>query len=110
MNVDNSHWICITADGYNRNSVNIFDCRRTETVSTQTKEVIANLLQCESCTIYITYPPVQQQSNGASCGLFALAFAYSICDGDQRSLMNLMNFDAISSSVCKTVNFQVSRM
>jgi len=47
MNVDNSHWICITADDYNRNSVNIFDSRKTGTVSTQTKEVIANLLQCE---------------------------------------------------------------
>ena len=86
LNVEDSHWVCVAATiDCKFNSVKIFDSRKTGDLSLQTKEVIATLLHCDKKTISVIYPTVQQQSDGASCGLFALAFAYSVCEGENPS-------------------------
>ena len=50
-------------------------------LSSQTKQVIADLIMSQDEVITVTYAPVQWQSGGSDCGLFALAFATSICAG-----------------------------
>ena len=85
LNVDDSHWICATNKGCKPNSLKIFDSRKTGEMSLQTKEIIAALLCCDRKTISVIYPSVQQQVDGASCGLFAIAFAYSLCEGKNPS-------------------------
>ena len=61
--------------------VKVYDSMRTGDVCISSKECIATLLNCRSNFIYILFPEVQQQSDAASCGLFALAYAYSLCEG-----------------------------
>ena len=81
LNVDDSHWVCVTNSNCEVNSLKIFDSRRVGEVSLQTKEILATLLHCDKRTISIVFPYVQQQTDNDSCGLFALAFAYSLCEG-----------------------------
>ena len=81
LNTYDSHWVCVTSIGCKPNMVKVYDSMRTGDVSTSTKECIATLLNCQSKFVYILFPEVQQQSDAASCGLFALAYAYSLCEG-----------------------------
>ena len=81
MNVDDSHWVCVTNSNCEVNSLKIFDSIRVGQVLLQTKEILATLLHCDKRTISILFPCVQQQTDNASCGLFALAFVYLLCEG-----------------------------
>ena len=45
------------------------------------KEVVASLLRLSQTYIYLTSPDVQQQVGTSDCGLYALAFAYTLCSG-----------------------------
>ena len=64
LNTYDSHWVCVTSIGCKANMVKVYDSMRTGDVCISTKECIATLLNCR-----------------ASCGLFALAYAYSLCEG-----------------------------
>ena len=66
-------------------SVKMYDSMTTGDVSVDAKESIATLLNCSSRFIMMLFPEVQQQSDGSSCGLFALAFAYTLCEGRDPS-------------------------
>ena len=45
------------------------------------KEVIAALIKCDKKKIFLLFPEVQQQPDSSSCGLFALAYAATLCEG-----------------------------
>ena len=47
-----------------------------------TKKIVADLVQSKENEIEILYADVQRQSGASDCGLFALAFATSVCYGD----------------------------
>ena len=81
LNTNDSHWICVTSIGCKPNVVKVYDSMRTGNVCTSTKECIATLLNCQSKFVFILFPEVQQQTDAASCGLFALAYAWSLCEG-----------------------------
>jgi Ulp1 family protease len=87
LNTKESHWICVTNIGCKPNSIRVYDSMKTGDVPLQTKECIAALLNCQSRVIFVLFPDVQQQTDGASCGLFALAFAYTLCEGKDPSHM-----------------------
>ena len=53
-----------------------------------TKEAIASLLGTTRKSVSLTFIDVQQQSNSYDCGLFALAYASSICDGVDPTTIN----------------------
>ena len=50
-------------------------------LSSHTKKLVADLMQSQSEEITIRYQAVQWQSGGSDCGLFAVAFATSLCNG-----------------------------
>ena len=86
LNIDDSHWVCVAATTDCKfNSVKTFYSRKTGELLLQTKEAIATVLHCDKRTISVIYPTIQQQTDGVSCGLFALAFAYSVCEGKNSS-------------------------
>ena len=81
VNCRNSHWICATSINCKPNEVRIFDSMRTGDIPLSTKEVVASLMELSQTYIFLTFPDVQQQVGGSECGLYSLAFAYSLCSG-----------------------------
>ena len=76
-----SHWILVSKKNCKINQVNVYDCSCTGDIPIGTKEVIASLVKTSNKHITLTFPDVQQQTGGADCGLFVLAFANTLCAG-----------------------------
>ena len=85
LNCADNHWVCSTNIGCKPNVVKIYDSMRTGDVTTSTKEDIATLLHSTGKRIYLLFPEVQQQKDGSSCGLYALAFAQTLAEGKDPS-------------------------
>ena len=73
------------------NLVKVYNSMRTSDVPSNTKESIVTLSNYLARTMYLVYTPdVQQQTDGSSCGLFALAFAHTLCEGSDPSRMTFL--------------------
>ena len=59
-----------------------FDSLPSGDVSVRSKDQIGALLCTKERQITLDYPAVQIQKGGSDCGLFAVAFATSLCTGD----------------------------
>ena len=70
------------------NHVFIYDSLPSGNISSRTKEHIASICFCEKEDIQVTICDVQKQRGGDDCGLFALAFATTLCAGDNPSETN----------------------
>ena len=53
-----------------------------------TKEAIAAMIKSHDKVIMLNFPVVQQQPDTSSCGLFALANAYTLCEGKDPVSIN----------------------
>ena len=51
-------------------------------LSSKNKKVVADILRCKSDAIVLEYIQVQYQVGTSDCGLFAVAFAASICNSE----------------------------
>ena len=78
LNVAASHWILISTINCPPGVVNVYDSGGRYTTS-RNKEEIAALLHTGKDTITLHYMNVQHQVGVSDCGLFALAFATSLC-------------------------------
>ena len=78
----NSHWILASKIKCKNNQVNIYDSSRTGDVPISTKKIVTSLVESTGKHLLLTFPDVQQQTGGSDCGLFFLAFAYSLCSGE----------------------------
>ena len=76
-----NHWIAISTVGCKPSSIKIYDSLLAGGVSRHTQKLIADLMQCKSKAITIEYVDVQEQKGSNDCGLFAIAFVTSICNG-----------------------------
>ena len=76
------HWVCVSNIACrNSNTVKLYDSLYAK-VAKHTKDQISNLLNChDRDNIFIEVQPVQQQTNGVDCGVYALAFATALCFG-----------------------------
>ena len=72
LHVNNNHWICVA--GNKNNEVSVYDSMGGN-LSKDTVHVIARIVKCENEQLMVKLMPVQHQTNGNDCGLFALAFA-----------------------------------
>ena len=85
LNTRGNHWIVISTIGCSPGSVNVFDSLHWK-LSPHDKKVVACLLNSKEKEIKINYVDVQWQSGGNDCGLFAIAFATSLCAGQNPAL------------------------
>ena len=51
-------------------------------LSSKNKKVVADILRCKSDAIVLEYIQVRYQIGMSDCGLFAIAFAASICNSE----------------------------
>ena len=84
LHVDKSHWICVSPIGCTFGELNVYDSRLT-TLSPATLKVICSLLYCSKSDVTVIIMQLQQQSNGSDCGVYAIACAASLCNGDEPS-------------------------
>ena len=82
VNIGHNHWITLSTIGCQPGHINVYDSLHM-TLSSDVKELIADLLQWKGNYITIHYCDVQWQVDGNDCGIFAIAFATAICNGDE---------------------------
>ena len=90
LNCTRNHWsgICISTVGCQPGKVNMFDSMCTGDIPLSTKEAVASLLCTTKRFISLVFPDVQQQPNHYDCGLFALAYASSVCNNLDPATIN----------------------
>ena len=89
LNVDRCHWVCVSTKFCPPSTVNVFDSYQTgKSLTFSTKEAIAAMIKSHDKVIMLNFPVVQQQPNTSSCGLFALANAYTLCEGKDPVSIN----------------------
>ena len=49
------------------------------------EKIITSLVRTPRKYLSLTFPDVQQQQGGSDCGLYALAFSFSLCSGTDRA-------------------------
>ena len=81
LNVGECHWVTISTIGCPASTVKVYDSLHMK-ISSRTKKLIADLLMTQEKSIAITHTNVQWQSGSSDCGLFALVFATSLCQGN----------------------------
>ena len=86
VNVSGNHWITISTIGCTAGSVQVYDSLHMKLTSV-TKKLVADLMMTRDKAISVTYANVQWQSGGNDCGLFALAFATSLCEGHDPAVI-----------------------
>ena len=86
LHVRNDHWITISTINCLPGVVNVYDSMHRR-VPLATKNIIADLLQSQKKSIILKYANIQIQEGGNDCGLFAIAIATAICNGDKPELL-----------------------
>ena len=81
LNVANSQWVTISTIRCEAGTVNVYDSGEKH-ISYRNKDQVTSLLFTERSTIKIKFMNVQIQYGSSDCGLFAVAFATSLCGID----------------------------
>jgi hypothetical protein len=86
VHTGNHHWITLSnVDGLpGDNCVTIYNSGSFQ-LTMEVKMQIAALMHCKKPSIKVEIAPVQHQQGGSDCGLFAIAFATSLCYGNNPS-------------------------
>ena len=88
LHLSGNHWVAATSIGCESNRVKVYDSLYRE-LSNEHKEhlytSLAAMLQTSKRNMIIDWPSMVQQSGTADCGMFALAVAISLCNGDDPS-------------------------
>ena len=80
LNLADNHWTTVSTVGCVPGVVNVYDSLNYG-LTTSIKRTIANLVHTDKPTITIQRAPMQLQRGGSDCGLFAIASATAICNG-----------------------------
>ena len=80
------HWVCISSVGSSNGIVNLYDSLYHNAITKEVKEQAINLIGTDNFSgLHVV--PIQQQSNGSDCGVFAAAFATSLVYGVPPQLL-----------------------
>ena len=85
LNVSGNHWVTATNVGCEGNKVKVYDSLYTKLFDKHREDLyacLASMLHTTSKNMVIEWPSMAQQIGTADCGLFALAVAISLCNGD----------------------------
>ena len=82
----NDHWVAISTVGCQPSTVKVFDSLGGRLPKRSVK-LVADLLQSKEEAITFAFVDVQKQDGGSDCGLFAIAFITSICNGQDPTVL-----------------------
>lgn len=83
-----NHWVCVASDG-DQEEIKLLDSLNLK-ISRSLLLQIAAMFKPADITVsklYVNRLPVQQQTGTLDCGLFAIAFAVELCNGEDPSKM-----------------------
>ena len=80
------HWLTVSTIGLQSSYINIFDCMYS-TLSSFCKDQICALLFANDKVVNVQFIDADKQENTYDCGLYAIAYATSVCHGDDVSQM-----------------------
>ena len=81
LHVHGNYWITISSMFCKSNEIDIFDSLNIGSISKEDQKQIAALIFTKENDITLNFPIVQMQGGSSDCGLFAIAFATSLCCG-----------------------------
>ena len=81
IHTGSNHWCCISTLSCEKATINIYDSL-SQFLPQQAIAQCASIVHTQSMTLSLSFHNVQKQNNGSSCGLFAIAFATTPCNGD----------------------------
>ena len=79
--VGGCHWCTVSNIGCGEGVVNVYDSMYSS-VSSGTIKLIASLMFSPAEQLVVRMMDVGRQSNASDCGVLSIAFAYSICSGE----------------------------
>ena len=82
LHVHSNHWLTVSNVECNGDTVKIYNSMNSTRLETNSKFMcqIAALVKCQN-SVRVEYVTVKQQQGASDCGLFAIAFATSLCFG-----------------------------
>ena len=80
LHTGQTHWICITNIDCPNGTIKVYDSLY-KSLTPLTKKQIADILYCENDKIDVFIQPVVPQTNAVDCGVYAIAYAMSLCLG-----------------------------
>ncbi|XP_065657884.1 uncharacterized protein LOC136082459 isoform X2 [Hydra vulgaris] len=97
------HWLTISTFGCSEGEVFLLDSMFKGKIKNYVVRQICAIMQCTKDSLKVRVLPVQQQTNGVDCGLFALAFAQHIaCTGSNPHYISFEN-DEMRNHLFKSV-------
>ena len=81
IHINGNHWVCVSNKFSPKGTVDVLDCSSGNGNSTSLKRQLAIILKCRSAFFRVRHVEVQRQTGYADCGIFAIAFAYTLCSG-----------------------------
>ena len=85
LHTGSDHWLCSSSIGCSPGVVHLFDSFYNDVILTEVEEQTQDLLGSKQ--VDLVYVPVQQQTNGSDCGVFATAFATCLAFGENPAHM-----------------------
>ena len=76
-----NHWITVTNIGCISSHIKVYDSIPSGNISSRAIQEICAMIFSDAKEITLNFPPVQSQRGGSDCGLFAIAFATTLCTG-----------------------------
>ena len=85
LHVGGNHWVTVTNIGCQENRIKVFDSLRQKLSKKEKQKLcscLAVLLNTSSSNMVIEWPSMQRQRGESDCGLFAVAVATSLLNGE----------------------------
>ena len=99
--VGGNHWITISSVGCNPGTINVYDSMNCNKLTSNLKGIVADLLHTSNKKFIVQYKKMQYQIGGNDCGLFSVASACSICNGQDPSTLkydqNMMRLHLVNA-------------
>lgn len=81
LHIFRCHWITVSTVHCTPGTIKVYDSKIRGILPDEGKKLICSLMQWKGREISLEFIDVQSQKGSSACGLFALAFLVSICEG-----------------------------